>query len=150
MREGAKLAGMVLAALLLSGCPMTEMGVRQEAREYFPNAIVYTPLPSMLHLETCVGNVSEKMGREAMQQFTQGARGNELRSSLQSTGYRYFTLGFNEFNVVWDTQTGQYWTFTMDQRGALQFVQWASTRYPQSVYMNPARPPQRCSPAFPR
>lgn len=113
MREGAKTVAVMLAALLLTGCPIVDSTVQQRTREYFPKAIVSKPHPTLLQIDTCVENVSQAFGQKAFLQMAEGQEGRELLDGMRMAGYRYFAISFGSgkpwdtFYVSWDAQAPQ-------------------------------------------
>jgi hypothetical protein len=102
------------AALFSTAC--LEKEVVKNAREYFPKADVSRVGPLMLHVETHVGNVSRKLCTEITLAMIQ-KKGADLSMALSIDGYRYFSLGFDEYNVVWDMQSQTVTTMDPSQAG---------------------------------
>ena len=103
-----RLRSAVIATVLIlqaAGNPacqqMVDGQVLQEVRQYFPRAEIHKCFPDMLHIETRIGNISAKFADETFRTMMAGARGPQIHRGMTMAGYRWLSLGFDDFNVVW-------------------------------------------------
>jgi TonB family protein len=108
-----------LFALITTGCDFVDDKVLAGSREYFPKAEVYKLHPQMIHIETHVGNVSGAFAKKTFDAMLATPQGEQLKTFLPLAGYRWFVLGFDDFNVVWDLQAKRYDVF-----GPGQYKNW--------------------------
>jgi hypothetical protein len=116
---GARLATVLLVSLLLTGCEFVDSQILKGAREYFPRAELVRPHRQVVHLETHVGNITRKFAAEAFRAMHQ-QKGRDLGIGLSLAGYRWMILGFDDFNVVWDTSSQQFWVLDSREFGGWQ------------------------------
>ena len=123
-----------LLASFLSGCEIVDSKLLSGSREYFPKAeVLKFYRPDIVQIETHVGNVSKKFADKTFRAMLQGREGRDLMNGLQLAGYRWFVLGFDEFNVVWDTQAGYYTVLDADEYVAWAQRTWGYVPIPQRV-----------------
>jgi TonB family protein len=115
-RKHIFLLGIVsLFALITTGCDFVDDKVLAGSREYFPMAEVYKLNPQMIHIETHVGNISGAFAKKTFDAMLATPEGGQLRTFLPLAGYRWFVLGFDAFNVVWDLRAQRYYVLDPGQ-----------------------------------
>ena len=113
----------LIPALQQQSCQqMVDPQVLQKSREFFPKAYIQKCFPDILHIETRVGNVTPEFGAKVMQALLQGEEGRKLQTGMQIGNYRWISLGFDDFNILWENGSPQFEIVTPHDA-----VQWMST-----------------------
>jgi thiol-disulfide isomerase/thioredoxin len=86
--------------LTITGCELVDSQVLEKTRAYFPAAEIIKPNAGLLHIETHVGNLSEKFIAEVFVKMRQ-ENGRALALAMAASRYRALVLGFDGYNVVW-------------------------------------------------
>jgi len=124
MHKATKVLWLVLTVLACSQfqCPQFQGTVDQQilqgSQQYFPEAEVWKwrTLPQMIHIQTHVGHVSRQFVNEVFQAFVQ-KKGREIVAWFPVVGYRWLSLDFEDFSVIWDV-SAPYMCVILDQAQA--------------------------------
>jgi hypothetical protein len=136
-------AVLVLIALCLTGCEVVDSKILAGCREYFPQTEIKHPRRDILHIETHVGNVSQRFVAKTFQAM-HAERGKDLALAASVGRYRWIIVGFNDFNVVWNPRDGTDFS-VMDPTA---FQTWARQTFgPDGLKYRQTSTPVSSSPA---
>jgi hypothetical protein len=127
-----KLTALLALAVILQqdSCQqMVDTKALTGAVKYFPKAKIIKCYPTILHIETHVGNVTREFATFAMDNLLEQYR-QEFESvpARVAGGYGWVILGFDDYNAVW--RVGSPKATTMDMAEFANFVTTSSVGSP--------------------